>query len=176
MDVRPDDSVSKKEGGYECETGYLYIYNYGSYSSSYSKCVFKEYCINDGATVYEENAACIKGYDCKDFGAYLYLATDRDECISAEKCLKEGGYLYFDSGECLEIEPAPDGDFIKRADSIYSCSSYSVSKRTDQNILLYFSDIAQCVSRAQCYFDMHNIYYYNSYRRCVSRQDLFDSK
>ena len=149
----PDSSVSKTKDGYECETGYLYIYNWES------KCVSKEYCIYDGATVYEENTTCIKGYDCKDFGGYLYRGENGDECISAEKCLKEGWHPYSNSGECLKIDPAADGNFIERADNICSCRGYSVSKQTYQILLLYFGDTAQCVSRAKCYFGLQNIYY-----------------
>ena len=124
--------------------------------------------------MYEENTMCINGYSCREFGAYLYLGTGIEECVSAEKCLKEGWHPYSDSGECLEINPAADGNFIEWADGVYSCTGYSVSKHSDQDLLVYFGDTAQCVSRAKCFLGMHNIYYYPA--ECASRQDLFDNE
>lgn len=70
MDAKPDSSVSEKEDGYKCETGYLYIYRSNGYS--YSKCVSREDCIKDGAIVYDENKTCIKGHNCIKFNGYFY--------------------------------------------------------------------------------------------------------
>ena len=100
--MRPDGSLFKNEGGYECETGYLYIYS--SNSSSYSKCVSNDDCIKSKATIYEEKKICIKeGYSCTSFGGYLYQGENGNECVSTEKCLsKEGWHPYSDIGECLK--------------------------------------------------------------------------
>lgn len=120
----PDSSVFKKESGYECETGYLYI------GDSKSTCVSRDDCKKGGATVYEENMTCIKDYSCKSFGGYLYRGENGNECVSAEKCRsKEGWHPYSVLGECLKIEPAPDGGFIKRADGVCLCSHCSTKKR-----------------------------------------------
>ena len=85
----PDGSVTKKSSGYECESGYLYIY--GSDEDSHAKCVSKDDCVKDGAIVYEENKTCIKDHSCTEVGAYLYRGTAGDECVSAEKCLQSAG-------------------------------------------------------------------------------------
>lgn len=163
LDATPDNSVIKKSSGYECETGYLYI------SGSKSKCFSKEYCIKDGTIVYDENMACIKGHRCTQFGVYLYRGRNGDECVSVKECLKKGWYSYSNLGECLKREPSTDGNFIERADGVYSCIGYSVSKDTYLYLLLYLGDTVQCVSRAKCYIDMHNIYYHDSCDMCVSR-------
>ena len=64
---------------------------------------------------------CFNGgyYDCQDFGGYLYRGKNGDECVSAEECLKKGGHPYYDSGKCLEVKPAENGNFIERSDGIY---------------------------------------------------------
>lgn len=110
----PDDSVPKKEGGYECESGYLYI----DYSGSSSSCISWEDCIKSGAIVYEEKKTCINGYNCTFYGGYLYQGENGDECVSAKECLDKGWHPYSDLGECLEIDPSSDGNFIERADDI----------------------------------------------------------
>ena len=139
-------------------------------------CISRDKCIEDGATIYEEKKTCIKDYfNCTYFGGYLYRGEDGDECVSVEKCLsKEGWHPYSNPEECLEIDPAPDGDFIERADGICSCLGYSVSGDDTLSLLLYLGDTAQCISNMTCYFSMQSIYY--SYRKCASRQDLLDSE
>ena len=103
---------------------------------------------------------CVGYGRCQNYDMYLYQGENGKECVSAETCLsKEGWYPYSNMRECLEIDPAPDGDFFERADGVYSCKEYSIVNRAYVYPLLYFSATAQCVSRAKCFIGLHNIYY-----------------
>lgn len=107
--------MPKNDGVYECEAGYLHIYDFKA------KCVSREYCIGNGTAIYEEKQTCVEYKNCMIYNGYFYRGESGSgkECVSAEECLKKGWHPYPDLGECLEIEPASDGDFIERADNIY---------------------------------------------------------
>ena len=118
-----DGSLSKENNGYKCQKGYLYI------GSSQSKCVSREDCIKDGAIIFEEKQICTENHNCMNYGGYRYQGETGEECVSAETCLsKEGWHPYSIPGDCLEIKPDSDGDFIERADGVCSCSSYSAKQ------------------------------------------------
>ena len=145
--------MSKKENGYECETGYLYI------EHAVSSCVSRDKCIKESATIFEENKTCVNGYGCTSIGGYLYQGENLEECVSAEKCRsKEGWHPYLEPGECLEADPAADGDLFQWEDGTYSCVGYPRSNHSYTSLIVYPGDPAQCVSRITYFFDMQNVY------------------
>ena len=124
-----------------------------------AKCIEKKACT--GILADFENL-CLTEYTCADLElGYVYTYGDTKKCVSASSCKRRYKFAYEDSRECSSVKPdLENGNFIKSydTDDVYRCAD-----------MVYFQNMAKCVSEDECYYSSIKGIYVNS--ACLSREE-----
>ena len=100
--------------------------------------------------LYRSQGLCL-GEDQRDeYDCYLYEFGDKRECVSSKECVLMRLNAYYEARACVSVEPASDGNFLKRSKYVWSCSYERFGIHTVYESVLHLGDVARCLTKAAC--------------------------
>ena len=110
------DKTKRDDGIYDCPGKYL--------DATGASFTCAEDCTNSNSDVlkYEARKLCLTNDNYASYSFFIWQNNGQKSLVTAEECeAMEGWHAYLARHECLKIEHASNGAFVRRTDDISSC-------------------------------------------------------